>query len=56
MTVTREAFLEIERLELVSKDATGQSLIATSPWRTMVENNGDLAALERHLGDLFPEI
>ena len=55
--MTKEAFLEVERLELVSKDATGQSLIATSALADhTVENNGDLASLERHLGELFPII
>ncbi len=55
--MTKEAFLEVERLELVSKDASGQSLIATSALADhTVENNGDLASLERHLGDLFPKI
>ena len=55
--MTKEAFLEVERLELVSKDASGQSLIATSALADhTVENNGDLASLERHLGELFPKI
>ena len=55
--MTKEAFLEVERLELVSKDATGQSSIATSALADhTVENNGDLASLERHLESSFPKI
>ena len=55
--VTKEAFIESENLELVSKDTSGQSLIATSALADhTVENNGDIDELAKRLEGLFPSI